>query len=594
VARWAVASLVISGTLFLVAGRTDLPRLWLFAGLMSAMLLAGLVFIPAEVVAERLKKHQTADPVVLALVRILFLATFVLGAADVGRLHRSDTVPMTVSVAALLVAALALGFAFSAIRVNRFFMPAVRIQSERGHRVVDTGPYRLVRHPGYVAMLFLGPASALAMGSWLALVPGIACGLTFVFRAHGEDRFLLEHLDGYREYATRTRYRMIPGLWCLLLCAIAIPARAQDTTAAPPRPFTEGGQYDRPYLARLAGRTAIGGYAEAHARLARVDGVTDEFGFQALRFNLFTATQVSDIVRIGAEIEFEDGGREIKLEYAAIDVAIHPVLTLRAGMLLVPLGRFNLAHDSPRNEFSDRPLVSTDLLGVALSEPGLGAFGLFGLRGAGRVTYEVYAVNGFHDGLIDQSPDGTRIPLGRGNFEDNNNSPSFAGRVAWSPRVGLEFGLSAHVGAYNVFTVDGNAVDERRDVSIGALDAEAEVLGVKLMGEMALVNVDVAPGLMGVYASRQRGVYLQAVRPFGRGLVPTMPNSFFAAGLRLDAVDFDTGIAGDSRVQATLGVNFRPTTDTAIKLDWVRGRDRDRFNTPSERSAFQVSVATYF
>ena len=95
-------------------------------------------------------------------------------------------------------------------------------------------------------------------------------------------------------------------------------------------------------------------------------------------------------------------------------------------------------------------------------------------------------------------------------------------------------------------------------------------------------------------ASHQRGAYLQAVRPFGRGLVATMPNSYFAVGLRLDAVDFDTGIPGDSRRQATIGFNFRPTSDTAIKLDYLRGESRDRFNNASARAEFQLSVATYF
>ena len=75
-------------------------------------------------------------------------------------------------------------------------------------------------------------------------------------------------------------------------------------------------------------------------------------------------------MRMAAELEFEEAGEEIKLEYAAIDVRIHPALTIRGGMLLSPLGRFNLSHDSPLNEFTDRPLVSTELLGVALSEPG--------------------------------------------------------------------------------------------------------------------------------------------------------------------------------------------------------------------------------
>src|SRR5688500_16518445 len=103
-------------------------------------------------------------------------------------------------------------------------------------------------------------------------------------------------------------------------------------------------------------------------------------------------------------------------------------------MILSPLGKFNLAHDSPLNEFTDRPLVSTELIGVALSEPGFGVLGQFRF-GRARFTYEGYATNGFHAGLIDTSDAGTRIPLGRGNFEDNNGSPAFVGRVAFSPGV---------------------------------------------------------------------------------------------------------------------------------------------------------------
>src|SRR5687768_12964723 len=285
---------------------------------------------------------------------------------------------------------------------------------------------------------------------------------------------------------------------------------AQDTTAArdtTERPFVRGGVYDKPFLSRLGGRTTLGGYAEVHARYERVDGLRDESGFEAKRFNLFTSTRVSDFVRIGAELEFEEGGREVKLEYAAIDVRIHPSFTVRGGMLLSPLGKFNLSHDSPLNEFTDRPLVSTELLGVALSEPGFGAFGQFGFARAGRLTYELYATNGFNDGIITNSEDGTRVPLGRGNFEDNNGSPAFVGRVAVSPIQSTELGISAHNGAYNVFNEEGTMVDERRNLTIVALDAETRLVGFQLTGEAARVFVDVSPGLEGIYAEHQNGFY---------------------------------------------------------------------------------------
>ncbi|MBI4420362.1 MAG: hypothetical protein HY560_06010 [Gemmatimonadetes bacterium] len=389
-----------------------------------------------------------------------------------------------------------------------------------------------------------------------------------------------------------------PGLVlvCLAVLGGLRSLQAQDTTQAQPpkRPFVEGGQYDRPYLTRLLGRTALGGYAEAHARWERSDGAAEEAGFSAKRWNLFTATQVSDFVRIGAELEFEDGAQEIRLEYAAIDVGIHPVFSLRAGMLLSPLGKFNLAHDSPRNDFTDRPLVATDLLGVALSEPGLGAFGLLGLGGSARVTYELYAVNGFNAGLIESSPEGTRIPLGRDNLDDNNASPAFVGRVAWSPRVGFELGVSAHRGAWNVYRADGMDVDQRRNLAIWVADGEATLAGVKVQGEASTARIDVPGGLLGIYAERQRALYVQAVRPFGRGWVRTMAQSHFAAALRLDLVDFDADVPGDNVVRLSVGLNFRPTQDTALKLNYTRGTRRDRFNNASQEAALLFSIATYF
>ena len=151
-----------------------------------------------------------------------------------------------------------------------------------------------------------------------------------------------------RDVIPPTRTATLVGVACAMMLAHVTPAIAQrDTTVKDTveRPFVRGGVYDKPYLARLGGRTTIGGYAEAHARWERVDGRRDEAGFEAKRFNLFTNARVSDFVRIGAELEFEDGGSEIKLEYAAIDLRIHPSLTLRGGMFAT--GRIALAAGGP-------------------------------------------------------------------------------------------------------------------------------------------------------------------------------------------------------------------------------------------------------
>jgi len=384
----------------------------------------------------------------------------------------------------------------------------------------------------------------------------------------------------------------------LALAAVTPPSahaqRADSTRADTTRPFVRGGVYDKPYQGRLLGRTAIGGYAEAHARWHEVEGLRDEAGFQAKRFNLFTNTRVSDFVRFGTELEFEDGGQEISLEYAAIDLMLDPALVVRGGLVLSPLGKFNLSHDSPLNEFTDRPLVATELLGVALTEPGFGVLGQFGIGRRARITYEAYATNGFHAGLIDDSEAGTRIPLGRGNFEDNNGSPAFVGRLAFSPAVDHEIGLSAHQGAYNVFNLEGTTIDERRDLTIAVIDAETKVLGTVIAGEAALARIDVVPGLRGVYASRQHGWYVEAVREFAPGLVRAMPASSFAVKARWDYVKFDADVRGESAGQGSVGLNFRPTRDTALKFDYVRGRGRDRFNNLARHVFLLASIATYF
>src|SRR5262249_14989193 len=97
--------------------------------------------------------------------------------------------------------------------VNKFAEPAVRIQTERGHKVVDTGPYAIVRHPGYVAGLLLFPGVALSLGSIWALLPVGVTSLLLILRTQWEDQTLQAELPGYREYTARVRYKLIPGVW---------------------------------------------------------------------------------------------------------------------------------------------------------------------------------------------------------------------------------------------------------------------------------------------------------------------------------------------------------------------------------------------
>jgi protein-S-isoprenylcysteine O-methyltransferase Ste14 len=97
--------------------------------------------------------------------------------------------------------------------VNKFFEPTVRIQTDRGQTVIDTGPYAVVRHPGYASWLPLSAGLALCLGSVWALIPAGLSSLVLIVRTHWEDQTLHAELPGYKEYAQRVRYRLLPWVW---------------------------------------------------------------------------------------------------------------------------------------------------------------------------------------------------------------------------------------------------------------------------------------------------------------------------------------------------------------------------------------------
>jgi protein-S-isoprenylcysteine O-methyltransferase Ste14 len=169
-----------------------------------------------DVIAGRVNRHEGAKSWDLFVVIILglpsILAIPILAALDDGRYHWFP-VPWWICVLgyALLIAGMA-GLTW-AESVNRFFEPTVRIQTERGHKVIDTGPYAIVRHPGYVSAFLLFIGMPLALGSLWASIPAILLCLLLVLRTVWEDQTLQEELAGYREYAKRVRYRLVPGVW---------------------------------------------------------------------------------------------------------------------------------------------------------------------------------------------------------------------------------------------------------------------------------------------------------------------------------------------------------------------------------------------
>lgn len=366
-----------------------------------------------------------------------------------------------------------------------------------------------------------------------------------------------------------------------------------DASTAAPRPFVREGIEDKPYLTDAFG-TLLGGYGDIHFRYEESEGATEALTFVPKRFNFFTFTSIGERVRVATELEIEEAGEEIKLELAVIDFEIDPALIFRAGIILAPLGRFNLAHDAPANDLTDRPLVSTQLLGATLSEVGMGFYGAFFPYEEGRITYEIYAVNGLTDGVLVGSDEGTRVPAGKDNFEDADHIPSGVARIAFSPVALFELGLSAHVGPYNRIEADGLTFDERRLLAIAALDWDVRWWLFELVGEYAWVHVELPASLGDLFASQQQGVYVELAVHLFEGVIEALPESVFTLAGRFDFVDFDMAVDGDSVLRATGGVNFRPQEATVFKLDGFHQWSDDAFAVETQQAGVLFSVASYF
>jgi len=213
-----VVILVMDLLLFVPAGRLDWSAAWILSLLYGVFLLAyavwGTLKAP-DLLKERSRVAENVkgwDKVIMAVYTVLLLATLVLAGLDVGRSRWSD-MPLALQVLGLAGLFPAGGIIFWTIVTNTYLGRMVRIQEDRGHQVVTGGPYRYVRHPMYVGIILLFPCMTLFLGSWWALVPASLIAMLMVIRTALEDRTLRAELPGYAEYAQRTRYRLLPGVW---------------------------------------------------------------------------------------------------------------------------------------------------------------------------------------------------------------------------------------------------------------------------------------------------------------------------------------------------------------------------------------------
>jgi hypothetical protein len=388
--------------------------------------------------------------------------------------------------------------------------------------------------------------------------------------------------------------------------------------------------YAKPFLS--APKAIVGGYVDVmYNNLSRQNlDNPSRHSFGQQRLVPFIYADITDRIKFATEIEIERGGSNapqtgdgsLQIEFAQLDYLVNEAINTRAGLLLMPVGKFNLLHDSPLNDLVDRPMVSRIVIPSTWFEAGAGIYGSLYPSSRSKLDYEVYAVNGMSQtagGITDLGVRGARGSVSR----DRDDSKNVVGRVAFSPILGVEIGGSGYHGQYKP---SAGAVGAGR-ISIFALDWTLQRGPFEIIGESAwsrISNNNAIPGIAGsvIGPAGMQGYYIQGNYHFmPEFLKKWAPSHFtnastFTAVVRWEQVDTDTddrtrtavaNAVGNRREleRLTLGLNYRPIPDTVFKFDWqfntqnnarglVNGGDLGTANSPLNGNGFLVQMATYF
>ncbi len=390
--------------------------------------------------------------------------------------------------------------------------------------------------------------------------------------------------------------------------------------------------YAKPFLS--APKATIGGYADVmYNNLSRqnLDNPSRN-SFNQQRMVPFIYADITEHVKFATEIEMERGGTNapqatgtgadgsMQSEFAQIDYLVTEAINIRAGILLVPIGKFNLLHDSPLNDLVDRPMVSRIIIPSTWFEAGAGLYGTVYPSSQSKLDYEIYVVNGMSQtagAITDQGVRSTRGSVSR----DRDDNKAVVGRLAFSPRLGIEVAGSGFHGQYK--PANGSAAAGYIDIV--ALDwtlqrGPFEVIGESAWSRISNNNATGTTG-SGIGPAGMQGYYIQGNYHFMPDVLKKWaPSHFsdastFTAVMRWEHVDTDTddrtrrtpNTLGNRREmeRLTLGLNFRPIEDTVFKLDWqfntqknalglIDAGDMGSSNSPMNGNGFLIQAATYF
>lgn len=382
-----------------------------------------------------------------------------------------------------------------------------------------------------------------------------------------------------------------------------VKRKPQDTTRIA---LNMDAVYNRPFLQFGKIPVALGGYVEANSNYMVTDGITDGLSFQMRRLTLFVASSIGKRIKFLSEIEFEDGTKEINIEFAAVDLEFHPLLNLRGGVIMNPIGAFNQNHDGPKWEFVDRPISATTIIPATWSNVGFGLWGKY-YRRKWVFAYEAYLTNGMDDKIINNSENRTWLPASKKNidrFEENfSGVPLTTLKTAIRHRMIGELGISWAGGVYNKFQDDGLTLDRKRGVHLAAVDFNTTILNrTYVTGEFVWAFIDVPETFTQQYGTAQRGGYVDIVHPILNRSILGFEKAKLNIALRLEYADYNIGkfretqenIYDDLYALAG-GLSFRPYPQTVLRLNYRYHWQYDLLGNPPSRTAgFQFGFSSYF
>jgi hypothetical protein len=365
--------------------------------------------------------------------------------------------------------------------------------------------------------------------------------------------------------------------------------------------------YNRPFVAVGKLPVSLGGYVEANWQHLGTDGVSDGHQFQFRRMTLFVASTISKRIKFLSEIEFEPAEKEIGIEFAAVDIEFHPLLNLRSGMIMNPIGAFNQNHDGPKWEFTDRPISATQMLPATWSNVGFGLYGkkynkewMFG--------YELYVSSGFDNSIISNTENKTFLPASKQNTERFEELPSgtplFTGKVAVRHNKIGELGLSYMGGIYNKWKDDGIIIDDKRRLDVFAIDFNTTLPKAKtfITAEWAWVKVNVPDTYSQQFGNKQHGGFIDIVQPILQRNIFGWKDATVNIALRAEYVDWNVGKfkstgtnIGEDIWNIMPAISFRPTSQTVLRLNYRHQQQQDILgNPPAKTGGFIFGISSYF